>query len=189
MVTILAVLVVGGGGAYAAKKLKLKNNSVTTRKIRDGAVTGPKVADKSLDAADLSDSVLSDRSVGRMDNSPGTCSPTAGGVACVDVVVPMPRPGRVLVNADGGALYATNDLVIGACQLTADGSGISFGVPLAGDGVSGGVNSNTSDHFSLTGVTGVLPAGNHTFALFCTETSTELSILDSHLSAVSLSAD
>jgi hypothetical protein len=44
MVTILAVMVIGGGGAYAASKLKLKNNSVTTPKIADGAVTNPKLA-------------------------------------------------------------------------------------------------------------------------------------------------
>jgi hypothetical protein len=44
MVTILAVMVIGGGGAYAAAKLKLKNSSVTTPKIADGAVTNPKLA-------------------------------------------------------------------------------------------------------------------------------------------------
>jgi hypothetical protein len=50
MVTILAVAVLGGGGAYAAKKLKLKNNSVTTPKIRDGAVTPPKLAPGTIPA-------------------------------------------------------------------------------------------------------------------------------------------
>jgi hypothetical protein len=48
MVTILAVLVVGGSGAYAAKKLKLKNNSVTTPKIANGAVTTPKIAENAV---------------------------------------------------------------------------------------------------------------------------------------------
>ena len=80
--------------------------------------------------------------------------------------------------------------MIGACQLTVDGTGVSFGVPLAGDGTPGASdNTNTTDHFSLTGVTGVLPAGNHTAALLCTETSSELSINDSHISAVALSAE
>jgi hypothetical protein len=37
-------VVLAGGGAYAASKLKLKNNSVTTPKIANGAVTSPKLA-------------------------------------------------------------------------------------------------------------------------------------------------
>lgn len=52
MVTILAVLVIGGSGAYAAAKLKngsvttkkLANNSVTTKKLAGGAVTSAKIA-------------------------------------------------------------------------------------------------------------------------------------------------
>jgi hypothetical protein len=42
MSTLAVVLVLGGGGAYAA--VKLKKNSVTTPKIRKGAVTNPKLA-------------------------------------------------------------------------------------------------------------------------------------------------
>lgn len=56
MVTILAFLVLGGAGAYAAARIgpntvgtaQLKNNAVTTKKIRNGAVTGSKVNVDSL---------------------------------------------------------------------------------------------------------------------------------------------
>lgn len=184
MVTILAVLVVGGGGAYAAKKLKLKNNSVTSAKIRDGNVRTPDLADGAVTGPKLAAGLIGGGSIGRMDNTPGTCSPTGSGTTCVDVVLQMPRAGRVVVNADGGALYTTNAFVAGACQLFADSDSISFGVPLAGSGTT----ANT-DHFALNGVTGVLPAGAHTFSMLCTESSTELSIVDSHLTAVALSAD
>jgi hypothetical protein len=59
MVTILAIIVVGGGGAYAASKVKLKNNSVSTRKIRDGAVTGPKLADGAVTGPKLAAGAVS----------------------------------------------------------------------------------------------------------------------------------
>jgi hypothetical protein len=54
MVTILAFIVLGGG-AYAAKTVKLKNNSVSTPKIRDAAVTGPKIAPGAIDGSKLAD--------------------------------------------------------------------------------------------------------------------------------------
>lgn len=67
MATIAVFGVVAGGGAYAASKLKLKNNSVSTSKIRNGAVTGakirngavtgPKIADQSIDGAKLNPSL------------------------------------------------------------------------------------------------------------------------------------
>ena len=43
MSTLAVILVIGGGGAYAAK-LALKKNSVTTSKIKNGAVTNSKLA-------------------------------------------------------------------------------------------------------------------------------------------------
>jgi hypothetical protein len=43
MSTLAIVLVIGGGGAYAAKQA-LKKNSVTTPKIKNGAVTDSKLA-------------------------------------------------------------------------------------------------------------------------------------------------
>jgi hypothetical protein len=60
MIVALAALVVGlGGGAYAAKKIKLKNNSVTTPKIRDGAVTSPKLGDGAVTAPKLGAGAIS----------------------------------------------------------------------------------------------------------------------------------
>jgi hypothetical protein len=66
--TLALFLLVAGGGAYAAKKLKLKNNSVTTPKIKDaavtapkigaGAVTNPKLADGSVTTPKIADSAV-----------------------------------------------------------------------------------------------------------------------------------
>ena len=64
MVTILAVLVIGGAGAYAAQKVKLKNNSVSTKKIRNGAVTEPKIADSAVTSAKIAAGAVNASKVG-----------------------------------------------------------------------------------------------------------------------------
>jgi hypothetical protein len=51
MVTLLAFVVLGGGGAYAATQLG--KNSVGTKQLKNGAVTGAKVKDGSLGAGDF----------------------------------------------------------------------------------------------------------------------------------------
>ncbi len=51
MVTLLAFLVLGGGGAWAATQLA--KNSVGTKQLKNGAVTGAKVKDGSLAAGDF----------------------------------------------------------------------------------------------------------------------------------------
>lgn len=56
MATIAIVLALGGASALAAGKLA--KNSVGTRQLRDGAVTGAKVKDGSLSGADIDASSL-----------------------------------------------------------------------------------------------------------------------------------
>jgi hypothetical protein len=58
MATLAVFLVVAGGAAYAASKLKLKNNSVTTPKIRDGAVTNSKLADGAISSSKIGDGAV-----------------------------------------------------------------------------------------------------------------------------------
>jgi hypothetical protein len=58
MVTLLAFLVLGGGGAYAAGQL-LGRNTVGTKQLKRGAVTGAKVRNGTLHAADFAAGQLS----------------------------------------------------------------------------------------------------------------------------------
>jgi hypothetical protein len=58
MATIAVFGVVAGSGAYAASKLKLKNNSVTTKKIRNGAVVNSKLADGAITNPKLADGAV-----------------------------------------------------------------------------------------------------------------------------------
>jgi hypothetical protein len=57
MVTLLAFLILGGGGAYAAGHL-LGRNTVGTKQLQRGAVTSAKVRNGSLRAADFGPGVL-----------------------------------------------------------------------------------------------------------------------------------
>jgi hypothetical protein len=56
MVTLLAFVVLFGGGAYAASKLA--KDSVGTRELKDDAVNGTKVKDRSLKKKDLARGTL-----------------------------------------------------------------------------------------------------------------------------------
>jgi hypothetical protein len=60
MSTLAVFMLLAGGGAYAAKKLKLKNNSVTTPKLRDAAVTSGKLADGSVTTSKLGAAAVTD---------------------------------------------------------------------------------------------------------------------------------
>jgi hypothetical protein len=168
MVTILAVLVIGGGGAYAAKKIKLKNNSVTTAKIRNGAVTDPKLA-----------ASVGDRSIGRMDYR-ANCDVSSLGDVCVSLQLPHPRPARILVIGDGTAFLSGSGSG-GACQLRVDGTGVSLGTSFAG--------GPSTEPFSISGVTGVFGPGTRTVEMLCSELAGDFEVDESHLSAVTLGAE
>jgi hypothetical protein len=65
MSTLAVFLILAGGGAYAALKLKpnsvktksIKNSAVTSAKIADSAVTGPKIANGAVGPAAVSSSL------------------------------------------------------------------------------------------------------------------------------------
>lgn len=62
MVTLLAVLVLGGGAAYAGSQLG--KNSVGTRQLKKGAVNSAKVKDRSLKRSDFAPGLLPAAGIG-----------------------------------------------------------------------------------------------------------------------------
>ena len=84
MVTILAFIVLGASGAYAASQLgknsvgpkQLKKNSVTTAKIKKNAVTGAKVKDQSLTGKDINLAQLGTVPSAQIANSIPSAEPT-----------------------------------------------------------------------------------------------------------------
>lgn len=178
VVGYLAVFLALGGVAWAAHiapknsvaTKSLRNGAVTGAKLAPNSVTGDKVADGSLGPQDIS---IGDQSIGRSQTHPGSvCDPNAT-TNCGTVQIDIPRPSRVLVMADGDGTPGGGGH--GSCGLTDNGTQITFG----SDGILSG------DAFSLNTVTDAV-SGTHTFGLICGESSSDLTISNVHISAVTL---
>lgn len=157
----------------------IRNAVVTGTKLASSAVTGTAVADGSLGPADLSPSALGDHSLGRTATTANqACDPPAT-TACASVTLSIPAPARVLVAADGVTVADLGG--DGKCQLTVDGSAMSSG--------TGDLFTQLPDSFTLDYVSGVLGAGSHTLAMSCSEVTPDFKVDNTHISAVSLSAN
>lgn len=180
----VALFLALGSVAYAAHiapknsvgSNSIRNGTITETKLASNAVTGLNVADGSLSTQDLTPSALRDHSVGRSSEVSG-CDPP-GGPTCASVTLSLSAPARVFLLADGTPVPSLAD---GACQLTADGAGLSYG--------NDSIDGQAQDSFQLTDVTGVLAAGSHTFTMICSETLPDFKVEDTHLSAVTLRAN
>ena len=117
----------------------------------------------------------------------GSCEPGAAFTNCTTVNLSMPRPGRVLLNA-GGQWHsddAAGTSVRGLCRINLDGN------PLTGVTEEGSLSQQTdvNQEQALAGViavTGVLPAGDHTFTVACSDDVGDMDFTDVRLSAVLL---
>ena len=117
----------------------------------------------------------------------GSCEPGAAFSNCTSVVLSMPRPGRVLLNA-GGQWHSDNAAgtsVRGLCRINLDGN------PLTGVTEEGSLSQQTDGNqeqalAGVTAVTGVLPAGDHTFTVAYSDDVGDMDFTDVRLSAVLL---
>ena len=117
----------------------------------------------------------------------GSCEPGAAFSNCTSVVLSMPRPGRVLLNA-GGQWHsdeAAGTSVRGLCRINLDGN------PLTGVTEEGSLSQQTDGNqeqalAGVTAVTGVLPAGDHAFTFACSDDVGDMDFTDVRLSAVLL---
>jgi hypothetical protein len=117
----------------------------------------------------------------------GSCEPGAAFTNCTSVVLSMPRPGRVLLNA-GGQWHsddAAGTSVRGLCRINLDGN------PLTGVTEEGSLSQQTDGNqeqalAGVTAVTGVLSAGDHTFTVACSDDVGDMDFTDVRLSAVLL---
>jgi hypothetical protein len=117
----------------------------------------------------------------------GGCEPGVTYTNCASVVLPMPRAGRVLVTA-GGQWHSDNAAgtsVRGLCRINHNGA--PFTSPTEEGSLSQQTDGNQEQAMSgVTLVTGVLPAGDHTFTVACSDDVGDMDYTDVRLSAVLL---
>jgi hypothetical protein len=117
----------------------------------------------------------------------GTCEPGVTFTNCASVVLPMPRAGRVLVTASGQwhSDDAAGTSVRGLCRINLDGA--AFTSPTEEGSLSQQTDGNQEQAMSgITLVSGVLPAGDHTFTVACSDDVGDMDYTDVRLSAVLL---
>jgi hypothetical protein len=123
-------------------------------------------------------------------------NPVAGGPDCAIVSLTLPRAGRVLLTAAGGANVSTLDdvggpgsnddsttSVTGVCKLAVDGTLTTARVDVQ-------LLDPTEDvPLALTRVTDALDAGAHAFALRCSEADGDIDFIGLELTAVMLGSN
>jgi hypothetical protein len=116
----------------------------------------------------------------------GWCDATAGWTDCVTVTMTLPTAGRVLLLATGAYDNDNFDQAMaGSCRLTQDGIQVS----ITQLGSTNDAHTSAGEHYgtlALTGVTGALTAGSHTFKLQCIESDPNLYFNNEELSVVAL---
>jgi len=123
MVTLLAFVVLAGGGAYAASKLG--KDSVGTKQLKDNAVKTAKVRDRTLKANDLAAGVLPETAHGWQANGSvnyDSFSSSLYGSTVVHLSIP---PGSYYVTSTATAQTTDNDSGDVSCRLVSGGTGPS----------------------------------------------------------------
>jgi hypothetical protein len=117
----------------------------------------------------------------------GSCEPGAAYANCSTVQLAMPRAGRVLLTAAGQwhSDDAAGTSVRGLCRINVDGS--AFTSPTEEGSLSQQTDANQEQAMSgITVVTGVLPLGNHTFTVACSDDVGDMDFTDVRISAILL---
>ena len=183
--TLALVLVIGGGGAYAAGFIDsgdIVNNSIESRDlenreavkardVRKNGLTGREIREKTLDAAQFAPLA------GRQANG---CDPEAGAfLACVNSPIRLRSPGRVLAVATGEFVADPAPALL-QCRIFVNGApSDSVATP--------GENGADEDGFAITFVTNRLARGSHQISLRCQEDEDEAQLASSSIAVIGVS--
>ena len=137
------------------------------------------------------------KAVGRSSFRGGNCTADAGTQTCAQTTIDLPAPGRVLLNSTGSWWafqgFPASGVLTGYCILNEAGTlgDISETSSFVGErqAVSGARPIHTAfspGNQAITYVTGVLPAGQHTFQVRCTQIDGDVDWGSVTLSAVTL---
>jgi hypothetical protein len=204
VVSVIALFVALGGGAYAA--IKLPANSVGSKQIKKRAVTPAKVSPGTValfkgqkgavgpkgdtgGPGQRGDAGATGPTFGRFGMQDGEgCDPTSTAfISCATTgSINLPSGGQVLlVGTSGWDDNNTDAPNRGSCRLKADSTVVG---PTVDFGEATKTYAGAQGAVSSTGVTESLTAGNHTFTLECNETEADIFMDDSSISAVLLGA-
>jgi hypothetical protein len=198
------------------KSRDFRNNDLRGKDVRQNTLKGPDIAESSLGkvpTAANADTAASAAHATNADNAtnaaqagnadtvggiaPGSltigrsvldgCEPGAEFANCASVVLSMPHAGRVLVTSGGhwNSDSAAGTSVRGQCRLERNGNALTLATQ------EGSLSHQTDDTHEealagITVVTGVLPAGDHTFGIACSQNAGDMDFTDVRLSAVLL---
>jgi hypothetical protein len=155
--SICLFLLLAGGGAYAAAKLKA--NSVGTKQIKNNAVNGSKVADGSLNASDIGGAVNDAKHASNSDQlggAPPSAYLSSSNAQRIDFAATGCAGGEPQCEAD---LVAMDGLVIHVSCAGASGGDLQFKVTSAPAGVTlamEGEKSNPGGGSFVTNAPGLL---------------------------------
>jgi hypothetical protein len=195
VVAYLALFVALGGTAMAS--VIITNNSQVDR----GTISGhrppsgkhPNIIRGSVSGKDILESTLGEvprakiGGIGRWTgNAPGTntCNPDSlTYVSCVATTVNLPRSAHVLVTGEVQAIAYGTAYATGRCRI-----GTTSGPLLDTDTIASVADPET-DNAALVGITGVLPAGTHSFGVDCNQTSGNVEYVGPGVAAVAISPE
>jgi hypothetical protein len=190
MVTLLAFVVLGGSAIAASR---LSKNSVGPKQIRKNAVRSGEVKNDRLTGDDVKEATLKLPASAQVTGRSGVndqCDPVVTTFTnCGTVTLNLPDASRVLLVAAAGQFTSTTTTQnSGDCRLESDGAAVP-GTTIHPGATVNTANSTATNGFAVTGVTGVLGKGNHTFRLTCTQTAGDVLVGGTTISAIALAAN
>ena len=161
VVSVIALFVALGGGAYAVQVAK--KNSVNSTSIRNGSIRSVDIGRGQVRVADLGPALRRDATAGQSKRTSGYCvQDSTDYQPCFNDQVTLAGPGKIFATVDGTADSGSGAVPVGVntCRLTADGRPFTLEFVIAADFSPG-------EDFSFAGVTSRMGAGAHQIQLEC----------------------
>jgi hypothetical protein len=149
------------------------------QKIQDGSIIGFfDIAPNTVSEGQIDDGYLSAGS-----GTDGACfDDDSNGEVCASTTFTLETAGKVLLNATGQWRTFSSPPDSMACQLQADGAVVGL-TQSFGENGSNHTGTQADGTMALTGLTGTLSAGTHTFRTFCTTTDADIDLLNNQITA------
>lgn len=188
VIAYLALFTALAGSAYAVSKVgsrEVANNSLRSRDLRDGAgVTGRDIRDNRVTGEDIREGTLDTSGFAGLARAGGACDPGAPeAVTCAETTVTLRKSARVLAIGTGG-FYSEGGPALSLCEIRIGGQ--FAGAVAPGEQSTDNTDAGATESFTVTGLSGVLPAGSHAVSLACNQVSGDARIFQPSVAAIAL---